>query len=242
MSRTTASGLALCIAFLAPLGLEARADPIQMTATGDAGFGPVNFSHVVTASDFNSGYDVFLGSRIVGPSPSGSFDTPISLNIRLTDAAAPGSQGLTLSLSGSLTGQFFPWDKNYGDPGVAGIGTITAITVSGRDPTTKQVVSATIQGPNGMLSSAALARFSSIGSIPQPLFALLAKPGEYSIQPSMGGGVEGLYYATMWIAPPSPGDPVPAPEPTPLALLGLAAGLYLARRAPLARKAARSRV
>ncbi len=238
MYRSCASCFSFCIALLVPLGLEVRADPIRMTISGNAGFGPVNYSQVLPDDTVDVGYSNppggTLGSRIVGPLPAGPINAPISLTIGLTDTALAGSQGLTLSLTGSLTGQFVPADapgSGTGDPGVIGSGTINTITINGLDPATNQVVSATIQGPNGMLSAVALAQFSSISGIPQSLLALLTTPGQYQILPDMGGGVEGVYYGILWVPPLSPGAPVPAPEPTPLALLGLATVAYLAKRA-----------
>ena len=235
MYRSCASCVSVCIALLVTLGLEVRADAIRMTVTGDAGFGAVNYSQVLTDDTIASGYASppgTLGSRDLGPLPNGPINAPISLTIGLTDTATPGSQGLTLSLTGSLSGQFIPASApgSGGDPGVAGSGTINAITINGLDPTTNQVVSATIQGPNGMLSAAALGQFASISGIPQSLLALLTTPGQYQILPNMGGGVQGVYYGMMWIPPLSPGAPVPAPEPTPLALLGMATVAYLFRR------------
>ena len=109
MYRSFASRLSFCIALLVPLGLEVRADAIRMTVTGNAGFGAVNYSQVLTSDALADGYTSppgTLGSSHVGASPDGPIDAPISLTIGLSDTAAPGSQGLTLSLSGSLTGQF----------------------------------------------------------------------------------------------------------------------------------------
>jgi hypothetical protein len=54
--------------------------------------------------------------------------------------------------------------------------------------------------------------------------------------PDVGGGFEGIYSEFMWITPLSPGAPVPAPEPTPLALLGLATVAYVVKRARAAWK------
>lgn len=235
MYRTFALRLAVCIAFLAPLGLEARADPIRMTVTGNAGFGSVNFSDELADDILASGYASppgTLGSRTVGPSPSGPIDSPISLTIGLTDTAASGSQGLTLSLSGSLTGQFVPGGSpgGVGGPQVIGNGTINAITINGLDPATNQPVSATIQGPNAMLDAVALERFASLGSIPQPLLAMLTTPSQYRITPYIGGGVNGIYHGSMTITP------LPVPEPAPVVLLGLTTVAYLARRVRAARK------
>ena len=161
MYRSRASRLSFCIALVALVGLEVRADPIRMTVTGNAGFGTVNYSQVVTDASLEGGYSSFpptLGSRIVGPSPTGPINAPIALTISLADTASPGSQGLTLSLAGSLTGQFVPWNApgNSGDPQVVGSGTIDAITINGLDPATNRVVSATTQGPDGMLNAVAL--------------------------------------------------------------------------------------
>ena len=158
MYRSFASRLSFCIALLVPLGLEVRADAIRMTVTGNAGFGAVNYSQVLTSDALADGYTSppgTLGSSHVGASPDGPINAPISLTIGLTDTTAPGSQGLTLSLTGSLAGQFVSGvapGNTSGDPYVVGRGTINAITISGLDPTTNQVVSATIQGPNGMLA------------------------------------------------------------------------------------------
>ncbi len=139
------------------------ADPIQLTVTGNAGFGPVNYSQVLTDETLAGGYSGppgTLGSSVVGNFASGPISAPISLTIGLTDTASPGSHGLTLSLAGSLTGQFIPENSpnNFaGDPYVTGKGTINTITINGLDPATNQVMSATTQGPSGMLSAAALA-------------------------------------------------------------------------------------
>ncbi len=115
MYRILGSGLGFCIVFAAALGLEVRADAIQMTMTGNAGFGPVNYTQVLSNSVLETGFsDLTLGSRTVGAIPSGSIDAPISLTIGLSDLDAPGSQGLTLSLSGTLTGQFIPYNLSYG--------------------------------------------------------------------------------------------------------------------------------
>ena len=81
-----------------------------------------------------------------------------------------------------------------------------------------------------MLSATALGQFASNSGIPQSLLALLTTPGQYQILPNMGGGIEGVYYGIMWVPPFSPAAPVPAPEPTPFALLGLATVAYLFRR------------
>jgi hypothetical protein len=234
MYRSCASRLSFCIALLTPLGLEARADPIQMTVTGNAGFGPVNYTQVLADDTLGGGYyspPGALGSKMVGPAPTGPINAGISLTIGLTDTASPGSQSLTLSLGGSLTGQFIPWDapgNPSGEPGVVGSGTIDTITINGLNPATNLVVSATTQGPNGMLSAVALAQFASISGLPQSLLATLTTPGQYQIMPNMGDGIEGDYYGSMSITSLSP---VPAPEPTPLALLGLATVAYLVRRA-----------
>jgi hypothetical protein len=214
-----------------------------MTVTGNAGIGPVDFSAVLADGTLDGGYVTpsgTLGTKTVGPDPTGPIDSPISLTISLTDTAAPGSNGLTLKLSGSLTGQFLPYNApnspNFGDPSVMGRGTINAITVSGNDPATNQVVSVTTQAPNGMLSAAALAQFASIGSIPQPLLATLTTPGRYRFMPTMGGGVNGIYSELLWITPLSQVAAVPAPEPAPFALLGFASVAYLVRRARAARQ------
>jgi hypothetical protein len=239
MYRRLASRLAFCIALLAPLGLEARADPIQMTLTGSAGYGPVNVSQVLTDATLAAGDYIgpgALGSEGLGPNPTGTLDVPVSLTMALTNPAAPGSQGLTLSLSGSLTGFFIPASLRGGDPSVAAGGTIDSITVSGRDPATNQVISATVQGPNGTLDAAALAQFASIGNIPQSLLAPLATPGQYQVDGDMLGGVAGIYDESLWIRPTSAGAPIPAPEPAPLAILGLASVAYLVGRAQAARK------
>jgi hypothetical protein len=92
-------------------------------------------------------------------------------------------------------------------------------------------VSATVQGPNGTLDAAALAQFASIGNIPQSLLAPLTTPGQYQVDGDMGGGVDGDYYESLWIRPTSAVAPVPAPEPAPLEILGLATVAYLLRRA-----------
>jgi hypothetical protein len=65
---------------------------------------------------------------------------------------------------------------------------------------------------------------------------MLTTPGQYQIIPGMGGGTAGVYYGFMWIAPVSPVAAVPAPEPTPFALLGLVTFAYLLRRARAAWK------
>jgi hypothetical protein len=241
MSRTCASRLAFCIAFLAPLGVEVRADPIQMTVTGWSGIGTVNYSQVLPAGTVDTGYSSgqspVMGSRTVGAGPTGPINAPISLTIGLADTALPGSQGLTLSLTGALTGQFVPWDApgNFsGDPSVNGSGTISTIAISGLDPATNQIVSATIDGPNGTLSASALAQFASISGIPESQLAMMTTPSQYSIMPMMGGGIQGIYYGVLEIAPLS--SPVPAPEPAPLAVLGLASVAYLVRRARAGRK------
>ena len=130
-------------------------DPIQLTVTGNAGFGPVNYSQVLTDETLAGGYSGppgTLGSSVVGNFASGPINAPISLTIGLTDTASPGSQGLTLSLVGSLTGQFIPENapNNFaGDPYVTGKGTINTITINGLDPATNQVMSAAIRGPAG---------------------------------------------------------------------------------------------
>jgi hypothetical protein len=243
MNRTCASCVASCIAFLAPLVLEVRADPIQMTVTGNAGLGPVNYSQILPVDTVEDGYASYpgtLGSKTVGPEPTGSINVPISLTIGLTDTAAPGAQGLTLSLSGSLTGQFLPSNSPVNpsaDPGVEGSGTISEITISGLDPATHQVVSATTYGPNGVLGADVLAQFAAISSIPQPLLAMLTTPSQYNVIPDMGGGIMGDYYEQMVINPLSTVTPIPTPEPTPFALLGLATVSYLVKRAQAARKA-----
>ena len=248
MYRSRASRLSFFIALLALLGLEVRADPIKITVTGNAGFGTVNYSQVLSDDTLDGGYSSppgTLGSSIVGPSPSGPINAPISLTIGLADTASPGSQGLTLSLAGSLTGQFISSNapgNASGDPYVVGSGTINAITINGLDPASNQVVSATTQGPDGMLSAAALAQFASISGIPQSLLAMLTMPGQYHIMPDLGGGTNGVYSGDMWITPVSSVAAVPAPEPTPFALLGLVTVAHLVRRARGAWKSSIPRV
>jgi hypothetical protein len=74
MYRACASRVFLCIAFLAPLGLEVRADPIRMTLTGSAGFGPVDYSRVLTDDTLAAGDYIgpgVLGSKSLGRIPRG---------------------------------------------------------------------------------------------------------------------------------------------------------------------------
>ena len=99
MYRILGSGLGFCIVFAAALGLEVRADAIQMTMTGNAGFGPVNYTQVLSNSVLETGFsDLTLGSRTVGAIPSGSIDAPISLTIGLSDLdhRAPGSDAIPI--------------------------------------------------------------------------------------------------------------------------------------------------
>jgi hypothetical protein len=72
------------------------------------------------------------------------------------------------------------------------------------DTATGQLLSATVQGPNGTLSSAALAQFASISSIPQSLLSMFTTPSLYHVDPFMGGGTQGIYYGELAISPPSP--------------------------------------
>ena len=242
MCRTLGSGLGFFIAFAAALGLEVRADAIQMTVTGNAGFGSVNYTEVLSNSILDTGYaEPTLGSRTVGPFAAGSIDAPISLTIGLSDLNAPASQSLTLSLSGSLTGQFIPYNLNNGDPTVMGSGRINTITISGQDTATGQLLSTTVQGPNGTLSSAALAQLASISSIPQSLLSMFTTPSLYHVDPFMGGGTQGIYYGELAISPPSPVAEVPAPEPAPIAILGFATIAYLFKRVRSASKGSGSK-
>lgn len=248
MIRRISPRLVVCFAFLALLGLEARADPIEMTFTGDSGISrQVDYTDVLPdgtlgAPDRPWGtYPPGMGT--VG-APTGfnqSINSPIALALKLKDTAAPDSQGLTLSLSGRLIGSQYTIHDGFGNPrpGVEGKGTINSITVTGLDPATNQTVSSTIEGPNGTLGAAELARFASIGHIPEPLLATLTTPSQYSSNLLMYGAAPpystDFYIEELEITPLTTAPPISAPEPTPLAVLGLAALACLLKRARAAR-------
>jgi hypothetical protein len=229
MCRTLGIVLGLCAFCAAPLGREVQADAIQVTFAGNAGLGSVNFTEDLSSTALETGFQALLGQRTVGPFAEGSINTPVSLTIGLSDLDAPGSATLTVSASGALTGNFMPYNLNNGDPTVEGSGTINTITISGQNSATNQLLSATIQGPNGTPSSAILAQFASISGIPQSLLSMFTTPSQYLIVPDVGGGTEGFYSVSLGIRPPV--EAVAAPEPAPIAVLGCAVIAYLFKRA-----------